>query len=73
MRFLLFTPIIDWNTPIIENALLKKYLKVERSPLHFMNLNLSLTKNWTKRKLSELSEPLSVQSLLSSGGRTKDL
>ena len=43
MRFLLCTP-------LIESALLKMWLKVERSSLQFLNLNLLRTKrneNWT--------------------------
>ena len=67
MRFLLFTP-------LIERAFLKMWLKVERSSLQFINLNLLRT-NETR---TELSEALPFQSLfgwfmLPSGGRTKDL
>ena len=67
MRFLLFTP-------LIESALLKMRLKVERPSLQFINLNLLRIKG----NKTELSEALPFQSLfgwfiLSSGGRTKDL
>ena len=67
MWFLLFTP-------LIESALLKMRLKVERPSLQFINLNLLRIKG----NKTELSEALPFQSLfgwfiLSSGGRTKDL
>ena len=67
MRFLLFTL-------LIESALLKMWLKVQRSSLQFINLDLLRTKrneNWTF-----WGSPFSTTIWLvwlPSGGRTKDL
>ena len=65
MRFLLFTP-------VIESALLKMWLKVER----FLTLNLRRTKrneNWTFWDQALPFQSLFGWFVLSSGGRTKDL
>ena len=67
MRFLLLTP-------LIESALLKMWLKVERSSLQFINLNLLRSKrneNWTF--WGSPFQSLFDWFMLSSGGRTKDL